>query len=57
MKINKIYIVSLCALFLSSCNNFLDEQPTGTMTTDSKLTSKESAFGLDEFGLFEEYGL
>lgn len=27
MKINKIYIVSLCALFLSSCNNFLDEQP------------------------------
>lgn len=31
MKINKIYIVSLCALFLSSCNNFLDEQPTGTM--------------------------
>ena len=46
MKINKIYIVSLCALFLSSCNNFLDEQPTGTMTTDSKLTSKESALAL-----------
>ena len=46
MKINKIYIVSLCALFLSSCNNFLDEQPTGTMTTDSKLTSKESSLAL-----------
>ena len=57
MKINKIYIVSLCALFLSSCNNFLDEQPTGTMTTDSKLTSQGVRFGLDEFGLFEEYGL
>lgn len=46
MKISAIYIVSVCMLFLSSCNNFLDEQPTGTMTTDSKLTSKESALAL-----------
>lgn len=46
MKINKIHIVSLGVLFLIACNNFLDEQPTGTMTTNSKLTSKESALAL-----------
>lgn len=46
MKINKIHIVSLCAVCLSACHNFLDERPTGTMTVDSKLTSEESALAL-----------
>lgn len=46
MNKKKIYIASLCALFLTACTDFLDEKPTGSMTTDSKLTSKESALAL-----------
>ena len=46
MKTNKSYIIGLWVFLLTACNSFLDEQPTGTMTTDSKLTSKESALAL-----------
>ena len=46
MKINKLFIALFCALSLTSCNDFLDEQPTGSMTSNSTLTSKESALAL-----------
>lgn len=46
MKKTKLYMISCCALLLTACNDFLDERPTGSMITDSKLTSKESAFAL-----------
>jgi hypothetical protein len=36
----------LLILSFFSCDNFLDEEPTGTMTTDSQLTSEESALAL-----------
>lgn len=42
----KICIALFYLLILSSCHSFLDENPTGTLTTDSHLTSKESALAL-----------
>lgn len=44
---NKFFISSvfLCMLCFS-CNDFLNTMPTGTLTTDSNLSSKESALAL-----------
>ncbi|MPM04933.1 SusD-like protein [bioreactor metagenome] len=42
----KKYILAsfiISSFILSSCNDFLDDKPTGTMTTDSELSSKETA--------------
>lgn len=44
---SKLYLLIACVCMLcSSCNDFLDTKPTGTMTTDSNLSSKESALAL-----------
>lgn len=53
MKTNRIYMIVFCASLLMACNSFLDEKPTGTMTTDSKLTSKESALALTNSAYLE----
>lgn len=43
----KYIAIALCvSSLLVGCNDFLDESPTGTMTSESKLTSKESALAL-----------
>lgn len=43
----KKYIFIISIIFcVTSCNNFLEEMPTGTMTADSELKSNESALAL-----------
>ncbi len=43
MKRKLLYIIAILSLSISSCEDFLDESPTGVMTSESELTSPESA--------------
>jgi len=42
----KILLISIILFGSVSCNDFLNEMPTGTMTTDSELKNNESALAL-----------
>ena len=44
----KYRILTICIIFFAcvSCNDFLNEMPTGTMTTDSELKNNETALAL-----------
>mgnify|MGYP000035923762 CR=1 FL=1 len=46
MKIGKYFIGIIGLASILSCNDFLDEKPTSSMTTDSELSSEESALSL-----------
>ena len=41
-----LYIVLALSLILGSCENFLEETPTGTLTTESPLSSNASGVAL-----------
>lgn len=43
MKGKCIYLIFVVSVSISSCQDFLNEAPTGTMTSQSDLSSKESA--------------
>jgi len=44
MKLNmNLYLILILSISFASCENFLDERPTGIMTSESILTSPESA--------------
>lgn len=45
MKCKLLYLIALFIL-VSSCEDFLNENPTGTMTSQSELTSPESSLAL-----------
>ncbi|MCD7914566.1 MAG: RagB/SusD family nutrient uptake outer membrane protein [Tannerellaceae bacterium] len=46
MKYKQLFISLICCLGLVSCNDFLDHMPTGNLTSESGLSSAESAEAL-----------
>ncbi len=44
MKGKLLYLIVIVSISITSCENFLDEAPSGTMTSQSDLSSPESAF-------------
>jgi len=46
MKYLRIYVILFLVLFLSSCDDFLAEDPTGSLTTESDISSYDAGVAL-----------
>jgi hypothetical protein len=46
MKYMRLYLFLVISLILSSCNKFLEESPTGSLTTESDITSYDAGVAL-----------